>query len=100
MRDFLYQVNRRRASKTVSGVDVNRLSKWSVASISQMTLQIQPDPTTLLSKVGEPISAVRLELDINNVPTPDWSFSGESAMQLFDELVELGPEISESGEVE
>jgi len=64
-----------------------------------MTLQIQDGQPPVQSEVGDPVSAVRLELDINNVPTPEYSFAGEAAMKLFDELVELGLEISENGEI-
>lgn len=99
MRDFLYQVNRRRGSEKSAGVDVNRLSKWSVASISPMTIQIQGGQSLVRSKAGDPVFATRLELDINNVPAAEHSFEGNAAIKLFDELVELGLEISDNGDI-
>ena len=99
MRDFLYQVNRCRSSDAVEGVQINRLSKWSVAAVSPMTIQIQGGQQVLQKFVGEPISAVRLEMDINNVPKPEHEFDNDSAIRIFDELTTLGLEISASGDV-
>lgn len=99
MRDFSYQVNRTRSSVEVEGVQINRLSKWSVAAVSPMAIQIQGGQQVVQKYVGEPVSAVRLEVDINNVPDPDHQFDNESAVKIFDELVSLGLEISTSGDV-
>ena len=99
MTDFLYQVNRCRSSGAVEGVRINRLSKWSVAAVSPMTIKIQGDQQIVQKFVGEPISAVRLEVDINNVPNPEYHFDNESAIKIFDELASMGLEISTSGDV-
>lgn len=99
MSDFLYQVNRRRSSGAVEGVRINRLSKWSVAAVSPMTIQIQGDQQMVQKFVGKPISAVRLEVDINNVPNPEHHFDNESSIKMFDELATMGLEISTSGDV-
>ena len=98
MRDFLYQVNRRRASKVISGIQVNRLTKWSVATISPMSIQIDGSQQTIQRKLAEPIEALRLEVDINNVPSPDYIFSSDDAVRLFEELTAMGLEISEIGD--
>lgn len=97
--DLLYQINYRRASNAVPGIEINRLSKWSVALISPMTIQIQSGEATVRSKSGDPISAVRLELDINNVPQSEFVISADSVEELFGELVSLGAEISAQGEM-
>jgi hypothetical protein len=100
MRDFLYQVNRRRSSNAIEGIQINRLSKWSVAEISPMTIQIDAGQRGIKSSFGDPTSALRLELDINNVPSPEKFFDTDSAVKLLDELTEMGLEISESGDIQ
>jgi hypothetical protein len=95
--DFLYQINRRRESATgIADVKINRLAKWSVQKTSQGFVPIIP--------LGQPqqlaeFLACRLELDINTIAEFEGEFSREQLPRLFDELVALGKEIAEQGDI-
>ena len=99
VRDFYYQVNRRRNSKVAPGIEVNRLSKWNVYSGQLVTVAINPmqgqqvDTTTGLS------NACRLELDINTFQETTDSLPSHSLSAIYDELVSMGLEISERGDI-
>ena len=96
--DFLYRVNRRRNLSSIPDNPVNRLSTWSVAQGGSVQL-------TMIGNVNPQVTrqdnrfACRLELDVNTVgmfPTP----LGEAkAADLFNDLVNLGKEISEKGDI-
>jgi hypothetical protein len=94
-RDFLYQINRRRASKEVDGLDINRIARWSVAAYQQMVLSI--DSGLPMATSGEAFYACRLELDINTFPEYRGDISA-SAGKVFAELVSLSEEIVTMGE--
>lgn len=90
--DFLYQINRRRDSKAVPDLAINRLSKWSVVSLTR--LQIAPGPV-----VQFPLhTACRLEFDINTVPDPELEIENNVLASLLDEFIRLGTEIVETGD--
>lgn len=91
--DFNYQVNRRRDSKVVEGLSINRLTRWNVIR-RQLILAHQPQVN-----VAE-VFASRLELDINTVPERINSLPSEKLASLFDELVQIGLELSEKGDIE
>lgn len=87
-RDFLYQINRRRPSITkISSLDINRLSKWSVARL-------------LHSEKATPgSSACRLELDINTIPEFTETLPVDKLSEIFEELLDLGVEIAHKGDI-
>jgi hypothetical protein len=97
-RDFRFQINRRRESQVVPSLLLNRLSKWSVAVIQPMMVQFQ---------LGGPVSSVtsttqhaaRLEVDINSAPEFAGSLPTDQVPDLFNELVALGIELSEKGDI-
>ena len=91
LNDFNYQVNRRRNSKIVRDVSVNRLTRWSVFSLKQ--LDFTQGRSTDLD------FASRLELDINTLPERISSLPSESLVSLFDELVQMGLELSKKGDI-
>ena len=94
-RDFLYQINRPRNSTTgISGLSINRLSKWAVA-IGQMR-GLSPDQK-FMSFESQP--SCMLELDINTDSDFNGKFSREQSTNVFGELVELGKEISQKGDI-
>ncbi|MGL6074334.1 MAG: hypothetical protein ACRC8S_09250 [Fimbriiglobus sp.] len=82
--DFLYQINRRRKSTTLSHVDLNRLMKWSL-------------PMYAGSSVSK--YACELDLDINTVPIANATIESGRAVDLMNELFELGREIVREGDI-
>lgn len=89
--DFNYQVNRRRDSRIVEGLPINRLTRWSVVSLKLDLIQ---------AGVADLDFASRLELDINTVPERINSLPSEKLVNLFDELVQMGLELSKKGDIE
>lgn len=96
--DFMYQINRPRPSASVAGMLINRLSKWSVAVRESMQLAVAPD-TAQLVRTGETAHALRLELDINTSGSHEGKFPKESSLSIFRELIDLGIEISQRGDI-
>lgn len=95
--DFSYQINRRRPSKVASGdLLINRLTKWWVAV--QRTGQIKLDSTNVLFLQAPETHACRLELDISNVPSTK-ILERELLPKLLNELVKLGVEIVQEGDI-
>ncbi len=90
--DFNYQVNRRRDSKIVEGLPINRLTQWNVVSLKQIDLT--------QARVADLDFASRLELDINTSSERINSLPSEKLVKLFDELVEMGLELSKKGDIE
>jgi len=98
--DFLYQINRSRSSGTgIQGLQVNRLSKWSVFSLvrSLMLLSNRAIQATQLS-IPENY-ACRLELDINTAADFSEILARDKLLPIFREFVELAKEIVEKGDV-
>lgn len=92
--DFLYQINRRRLSKTVRDLSINRLSKWSVQQSQELLLRNDG------RVVRQPVElACRAELDVNSSPERTDALPREELPDLFDELVELTSELSIRGDV-
>lgn len=95
--DFVYRINRRRPSKVVTGLPINRLSEWIVARI--------PVGDTAVPLPGDESSpgtmgyAGRLSLDINTAP--EWSepFDADTQTRLLPELRDLAIEIAQSGDI-
>jgi len=97
--DFSYGINRFRQSETVPGVRINRLSRWSVAKLSGIRLEIGEAGISRLMASPEGLSACRLELDINTQPERVEPFPQDIAERLLNELVRSGREIVERGDV-
>ena len=94
--DFDYSVNRRRGSKSVSDLAINRLAKWSLGTeiVGRLELPVgggQPRMNTAT------LHLPMLTLDINTDP----DFPGPLARprEVLAELVELGTEIAREGDV-
>ena len=100
--DFLYQINRPRASTVNDGRINNRLSKWSVAHQSSgiVAINLQPGQSQTSTTVNfdEGTYAGRLELDISTAPTPNQD-ELQQVRQVFAELMQLAKEISEEGDL-
>jgi len=96
--DFSYQINRPRNSGVVRELKINRLSRWSVAL--SMLEQIVLGPGGLQYPVSGPENrALRLELDINTSTESARELAPDDIAPLFQELIQLGQEISEQGDI-
>jgi hypothetical protein len=96
--DFLYQINRRRESTSgINGLEINRLSKWSVATWRPARLSV--GPAGIGYSKGQEHFACRLELDINTVPNLQEELTREQMPQVLEELVGLGREIAREGDI-
>lgn len=96
--DFSYQINRRRPSEAVAGLQMNRLSRWNIATLERNVSSLDPIAETG-DKPLERLYAVRVELDINTVPTSGYALPSDSLVAAFEELVEMGLEIARDGDV-
>jgi hypothetical protein len=91
--DFLFHVNRRRNSRAVGGVEINRMSTWSKLNV---LLSVEPGKPFTWPEKG--YSAV--QVDINTAPEKGELLPAKALPGLFAELVGLGLEIGERGDVE
>jgi len=98
IREFMYRINRPRNSKFLSDLMLNRLSSWSVSSFIKNVL---PLGTGSIQPFQSPeCFACCLELDINTVPEYRAGFSKENLANVYQELVELGKEIAQKGDIQ
>jgi len=97
-RDFLLQLNRPRASTTHPSLELNRLSKWSVASITGVSFGINSAlAKSEVKQTGSSIFAARLELDLSTPRLEGGPL--DNILQLAEELTALASEISVRGDV-
>ena len=99
VRDFNYQVNRRRKSEVGPGIEVNRLSKWNVYSGGLVTVAVNPMLGRQVTTTSNLSIACRLELDINTFPDRTEPLPSHSLSATFNELINFGLEISEKGDI-
>jgi len=95
--DFNYQINRPRISKAfeTSDLKINRLSSWSVSTILRLEM---PNTRDFLPSNATDF-AVRLQLDINTVQDYIDFLPNDKLSEIFLELVELGKEIIQKGDI-
>src|SRR5262249_55173789 len=91
--DFLYHVNRRRYSRVVDRLQINRMSTWS-----KLNVLFLAEPGKPFTWPEKGYSAV--QLDINTAPEKGGILPTDLAPPLFEELVALGLEIAERGDIE
>ena len=97
--DFLYQINRVRDSTSkIDGLGINRLSKWSVATLQTMSFSFGQDLDTSMDK-GSLLRACHLELDINTKTDAKKPLPSNRIDQIFQELVNLAKEIIKEGDI-
>jgi len=97
--DFLYQINRARNSRLdISELEINRLSKWSVAKQGLARIDILPETRISVFPSSDTFSC-RLELDINTLGEYKNDISSEKLDDVFHELVDLAKEISIKGDI-
>jgi hypothetical protein len=100
--DLLYQINRPRGSRVIEGLEINRLSKWSVMAQASGGWVLQTNPAVGEQVASLPVAlrhASSLELDVNTKGTHGTNFPQPRLNELFDELMEWGSEIAEKGDV-
>lgn len=91
--DFSYRINRPRPSGSrTPNFLINRLSKWSVASWKTMGMAIGKDS-------GKEQSGCRLELDINTEAEYQGTIPADRSSHIFRELIDMGKEIVEKGDI-
>lgn len=100
--DFAYQINRPRVSNNIDALQINRLSKWSVMEMQRLQFVIPAEQVAVAQPAapGEKKSACRLELDINTSHVFTGEFPKGKFFLVFDELITLGKEIAEKGDVQ
>ena len=96
--EFLYRVNRRRPLATAPGTPANRITTWSIAQGGSIGFVATGDAQPQLTHVAGHF-ACRLELDVNTVGAFSSALSGAKVTELFLELVSLGKEIAEKGDI-
>lgn len=99
--DFLYQINRVRDSTSkIDGLRINRLSKWSVATVQTIGFFVGPisDISISMDKVGL-FRACRLDLDINTAAEFTGPLPKKQLSLIFQELVDLAKEIAVEGDI-
>lgn len=98
--DFLYQINRRKASSSIPGLGINRLSKWASAVFKNVMFSFSIASQTPASvQQSEAFYACRLELDINSIAEYEGTLPNDKLLPLLDELIELGKGIAQKGDV-
>jgi len=94
--DLVYQINRPRESRSrISGLRINRLSKWSVATIRLFTLT-GAGPS---SRPEAQHRACRLQLDVNTAAEFDGELPADGLIPLLQELMDLAGEIASHGDI-
>ncbi|HBH50876.1 MAG TPA: hypothetical protein DDY91_03185 [Planctomycetaceae bacterium] len=104
--DFLYQINRKRQSKVIPGIELNRLMRWSVVTMGRRVLRLNTSRFTDLKSTDATIVtpvddcvALNLELDINTVPKVNSNIPVEQLGDLLKEFADLAREIFAEGDV-
>lgn len=96
--DLLYQINRPRKSKTMEGLVVNRLQKWSVLTFHTLQFQVGATQAQIEQRMHHAVSGCRVELDINTAEGRAEILPKERVDDLVQELVRIGDEILTKGD--
>ncbi|MGA9852123.1 MAG: hypothetical protein WBR15_04265 [Gammaproteobacteria bacterium] len=95
--EFIYQINRPR--RLPDGMEINRLSKWSVAKLHRLHVELTSIGKPPVTNVGKQHNACRLEVDISTPAAFSEELRKENYVSVFETLVSMGMEISEKGEI-
>ena len=96
-RDLMYRINRRRKSRIIDDLEINRLATWSAAE--GMALEVVFVAGVPSARPAIARQFCRLELDVNTVPIPDREFRGDKLLNIVGELVDAASEIALNGDV-
>lgn len=94
--EFLYQINRPRQSKIIKERYINRLSKWHVVNAKIMAMDTSG---TLQASIAADIYATTLDLDLSSDAENNSELPKNKLSKLFEELITLGKEIGEEGDI-
>jgi len=98
-RDLLYRINRPRISRTgIKDLRVNRLATWSVGTVAFESFTVTGGQLPIVTR-GKEAFVCRVELDINTAAEFSGQFVPHQSKGTLVELVELGVEIIEKGDV-
>jgi hypothetical protein len=97
-RDFLYRVNHPCESRTVDGLNLNRLTTWSVGKVKVIQFQINLDGSQGQQTISEAPLAIRLELDINTDQAMQLGADLERLRKLLEELKAIALNVASGGE--
>ncbi len=97
--EFFYQINRPRVSASIPTVKLNRLSKWSVSVASTGEIMILQGEKLARGTMDREFFSCHLELDINTASDNTNELEHQSLLAVFAELVQLGQEIAEKGDI-
>jgi len=92
--DLLYRINRRRQSKVVAEMQLNRLSTWSVGA----TTLVRMEPAANVSVTSSAPSCV-LEFDVNTPADRTAPLLVGELPALLDEMAGLATEIAAEGDI-
>ena len=95
--DFIYRINRKRKSITLPAYEINRLSTWAslkLTIVAKTELSLEGAP-----EFSEDFAACSVDLDINTIPEITTPIPSDRLIDLFDELLSLGMEIAEKGDI-
>ena len=97
--DFGYEISRPRTSNVLGDVDIYRLSRWHLATLTRNISTLDPEEDVETNPL-ERLFAARLELDINTTPDNAYPLTSELLFEAFEELVSMGLEIAREGDIE
>jgi len=96
--EFNYLINRRRISSVVQDLQINRLSRWAAVSLERNASTLDPVVDGEPNRI-ERLFASRVDLDINTVPVNGSRLPSDLLTKLFEELVEMGKQIAQQGDI-
>ena len=94
--EFSYRVNRRRLSKVMPQIPINRIAQWSLARFRSLDIALDRAEVHMAT-AGESLAS-RLELDMNTLHGRTTPLPSKDLSLLFQELVGLALEISAEGD--
>jgi len=97
--EFNFQINRVRRSRTLPGLRINRLARWSAVRQVFGNLSVGEGPNVVSLSPAAKTHGGRLELDMNTSEERNEVIPEASLRPLFSELVQLGMEIVREGDI-
>lgn len=92
--ELQYSINRKRQSNIDPKIEINRLSQWSTQRMEIGIIHQGSKPQQMHESF-----VCRLVLDINTVPSEEISLQKHKLVSFYGELVQLGKEIAEYGDI-
>ncbi len=97
--DFGYVISRQRKSEVLNELNINRLSRWHMATLERNISTLDPEEDIGKHAI-ERLFAARLELDINSSPDNNSPLPSNSLVPAIEELISMGLEIASMGDIE